>query len=511
MPKKGKKGKKGGKKGKKGKKDERKKAKNAEVKSMANANSKLWQARVEIAENSKDQFVQRAHELVKENERLAVQMIQTEKDTIDVVQYLKKQDIDKDKKLEDLAQNIRDLKREHRKEKERIIDDLQGQINELEQKLASKTHEVEVMQAELKVVKEFRRKRGQMQKELEDIKEAMFLANKEHKDTLTRMEQRFFEEKMRLQQEANQKISELANRAHTEAIANLNDTTKSVYMENVRINEALSYHMEAEEVLKKGNEKLKEENAELQNEVQMNRLIIEEKVALQKKNKKELTDLNNKVETLEKALSHVVNEFDHEAGRLIDVAKLENQSAMTELDKVKRALELKTKECARIKRLAKNILQERTEIERFFLDALQQVQNEISSNRAEYRKHAQEAYNQRMLIAHAGKGEYPRIRTFNKSDTSTNSVFKDLEAAEALMQSEDRVDIGELTWEQKEKVLRYLFASINNSKNRPKPDLNEQDKDSINENQNEGRTFLTQAKVNESTSNIPQLPALTSC
>lgn len=348
---------------------------------MANANSKLWQARVEIAENSKDQYMQRAHDLVKENERLAVQMVQTEKDTIDVVQYLKKQDIEKDKKLEDLAQSIRDLKREHRKEKERIIDDLQGQINELEQKLASKTHEVEVMQAELKVVKEFRRKRGQMQKELEDIKEAMFLANKEHKDTLTRMEQRFFEEKMRLQQEANQKISELANRAHTEAIANLNDTTKSVYMENVRINEALSYHMEAEEVLKKAQQKLLKENEELKNEIGMNKLIIEEKVAGQKKSKNEIADLTNKVETLEKALSHVVNEFDYETDRLMDVARLENQSAMTELDKVKRALELKTKECARIKRLAKNILQQRTEIERFFLDALQQVQNEISSNR----------------------------------------------------------------------------------------------------------------------------------
>ena len=51
------------------------------------------------------------------------------------------------------------------------------------------------------------------------IKEAMFEANKEHKDTLTRMEQKFFEEKMHLQQEANQKIAELAEKAHSEAIA----------------------------------------------------------------------------------------------------------------------------------------------------------------------------------------------------------------------------------------------------------------------------------------------------
>ena len=46
----------------------------------------------------------------------------------------------------------------------------------------------------------------------------MFEANKEHKDTLTKMEQKFFEEKMRLQREADQKIAELAEKAHSEAI-----------------------------------------------------------------------------------------------------------------------------------------------------------------------------------------------------------------------------------------------------------------------------------------------------
>ncbi len=52
--------------------------------------------------------------------------------------------------------------------------------------------------------------------------------------------------------------------------------------------------------------------------------------------------------------------------------------------------------------------------------------------RAQYRKDAQLAYQQRMLNAHVGKGEFPKIRTFTKSDSSTNSVFKDLEAAERL-------------------------------------------------------------------------------
>ena len=39
----------------------------------------------------------------------------------------------------------------------------------MENKLAQRTHEVEVMQNELKLVKEFRRKRAQMQSELEEV------------------------------------------------------------------------------------------------------------------------------------------------------------------------------------------------------------------------------------------------------------------------------------------------------------------------------------------------------
>lgn len=64
---------------------------------------------------------------------------------------------------------MRDLKKEHRKEKENIIEDFSTQIGDLEEKLSEKTRDVEMMQSELKMVKEFRRKRGQMVKELDEV------------------------------------------------------------------------------------------------------------------------------------------------------------------------------------------------------------------------------------------------------------------------------------------------------------------------------------------------------
>lgn len=50
------------------------------------------------------------------------------------------------------------------------------------------------------------------------IKEAMVLNEKEHKEQMNRVEEKFFEEKMRLQREANKKIDELAEKAHEAAI-----------------------------------------------------------------------------------------------------------------------------------------------------------------------------------------------------------------------------------------------------------------------------------------------------
>ncbi|XP_046551162.1 LOW QUALITY PROTEIN: basal body-orientation factor 1-like [Haliotis rubra] len=488
MPKKSKKGKGKGKKGKKGSK---KTKKNESVVAIAAANSRVWEARLDVAEKSKQEFRDNAKHLMLENDALQTQMLQTEQDTIDVITYLKKQDQDKDTQLERLQQQMRDMKKEHRKEKEVIVEDFSKQINELEEKLGEKMREVELMQSELKMVKEFRRRRGQMQKELDEIKEAMHSANREHKATLARMEQKFFEEKMRLQQEANQKIAELAEKAHTEAISNLDETTKSVYKENVRLTEALNYHMKEGDMLKKERERLWELSERLQGEKEVNELMVQNKVVQAKQQKEEIKQLTEKQETLEQSLSHVVREFEREKQSLVLKAIRETEAAKGELVKLQRVIEMKTREMNKVKKLAKNILDQRTELERFFLQALDQVKGEIAANQAQYRRDAQAAYQQRMLVAHAGKGSYPKIRTFTKSDTSTNSVFKDLEAAERLKEIKynvtGKVDVSDLTWEQKEKVLRYLFAKMNGA------DTRAEGLPAINGPHMEGQMSLTQA------------------
>lgn len=471
MPKKGKKakgakgakggkGKKGGKKGKK----EGKKAKKESVLKDAMANAKLWETKLEAVEKSRQEYRENAKHLLYENDILQMQMASTEKDTLDVISYLKQEDSKKDDQVSKLQQALKEVKREARKERQALVDEYSQQIHQLQESLAEKTNEVKLMQSELKLVKEFRRKRAQMQRELDEIKENMSATERHHKDTLQQMEHKFFEEKVRLQQEASKKIAELAERAHSEAISNLDETTRSVYKENVRLNAALDFHIREGQELKKEKQALSTKTSSLLSEKELNGMIVQEKVVESKQQKKEIEELQEKVKTLEKSLSHVVREFEAERASLVQKSEYETRSCRAEISRLQRIVELKTKEMNRVKRLAKTILDQRTEVEQFFLDSLEYVKNEIIRNRIQYRKDAQNAYQQRMLEAHAGHSDFPRVRTFRQMDSSTNNVFDDLKEAERWTGVQGKVDMSELTWEQRERILRMLFAKMNGFK-----------------------------------------------
>ena len=69
-------------------------------------------------------------------------------------------------------------------------------------------------------------------------------------------------------------------------VRNLDETTRSVYKENVRIGEALQIHMQEEKKLKKLREKLEEQNQVLSDEKEMNDMVIKEKVSETKQQKR---------------------------------------------------------------------------------------------------------------------------------------------------------------------------------------------------------------------------------
>ncbi|KAF4017637.1 hypothetical protein G4228_009258 [Cervus hanglu yarkandensis] len=392
MPAKGKDKKKG--KGKdKGKDKDKKKKKiiklEESVVERAKANASLWEARLEVTELSRIEYRDTSRRLARCNEELKRQQYKMEKDTMSVLNHLKKQDQEKDNLIEKLKQQLNETKEKAQEEKEKLEQKFTMQVSELEGQFHQKAKEIGMVQTELKTIKQFQKRKIQVEKELDDLKEDLRNTERKHQETLRRLEGKFFEEK------------------------------------------------------------------------EINDLLVKEKIMQLTQQRLQIQTLQKKVVSLENALVCMTKEFETEVLKLQQQAMVENQAGQVEIFKLQQLLQMKDKEMNRIKKLAKNILDERTEVERFFLDALHQVKKQILFSRKHYKQVAQTAFNLKMREACAGRMEYPKIRTFDGREHSTNSVNQDLMEADKWTDIQGNVDIGDLTWEQKEKVLRLLFAKMN--------------------------------------------------
>lgn len=84
---------------------------------------------------------------------------------------------------------------------------------------------------------------------------------------------------------------------------------------------------------------------------------------------------------LEQSLTMLVKEFDEEKRVLRDSHASQLEQSQGELVSLRHRCALQDKEMTHVKRLARRILDQRSEVEAFFLDALAHVRAEIATNR----------------------------------------------------------------------------------------------------------------------------------
>lgn len=427
----------------------------------AEANTSLWEDRLTASEKQNHEYKQTVHRLLMENHALQTSMKQAEWEMIDAVNLLKKQEAEREDKAEVLQKQVTELKVQQQEKIETLTFKFHNQINELEDKLNDKRKEAEAFENKFERVQKFLNKKLEMEKEIQDLKTAAESNHIKYQNDLAQCEKKFLEEKYQLKQESSQKIAELAKKAHEEAILNLNDTTKLVYKENARLTEALKYHIDAAEILAKEKENYIREQDNLKTVMKEQKTLLHKKVIQIKKLRKLNSKLSMKIDILEESLHDMMKQFENqrticmkESGQQIEVYKAENE-------RLKQIIGLKTKGMNKVKRLARNILEQRTELETFFIEGINYVKTQIMQNQANYINHAKLAYQNKMLEANSGKTHFPKVRTFNKAQSSTNDVHDDFETAAVFSNIDKDIAISDLTWEQKERVLRYMFAKMN--------------------------------------------------
>ena len=421
MPPKKKKGKKGGKKGGKKKDDA------ASTGGGATRGPESLQAESLLQRQSLEQQIAvlkaRCESLRQHNDELKLKRSKGEKDTHEFVAYFQKELEKKDDRLADYREQLTQLQLQKVEEITSITTKFEYQLETLEEESSATIEKLEMKlkqaEDELTLLNEFKEIKEIVEKKLAEKEKELQTTKRHQKLTLQALERKFLEDKSRAKIEQEARIAEIKRLAREEAQKGLDSDTRKIVTDNRRMAEELRFQLKTTEELQRDKRIIEDENKKLKREVLMS--VDKEHLYAQKSRGQVKTkrELQIKVESLERSLSSVVRDFEKEKEIIITKSKQSIDELSLTNGGLKQLLRLKNKELKNIRNLAQVILNQRTEVEQYFLDALEQVKDEIKKNKSDQHKLALSEYRSQMRRATKNKNiKFPAIRS-SVGDTST--------------------------------------------------------------------------------------------
>jgi len=252
-----------------------------------------------------------------------------------------------------------------------------------------------------------------------------------------------------------------------EARETMDAESKKLVVENKRINEELKFHNVISYEYQVEKDRLEAALVTAKREVT---LLTEKEQEYARQNflkTKEIKALRERVEQLEKAQIMSIEKYKARTKELKGSISKELEDATLDAAGLRRLIMIKNKELRHMKTLAATILEQRSEMEQFFLDALAEVKHTIQERKRKSHSEAVQEYNQKRAgsIRRWGKkssGVPTRTGTFPSIKVSQMHHLEDRRHESNLPTSDNqKVYIQDLTWEDKELVLRLLFAKMN--------------------------------------------------
>ena len=430
----------------------------------------------------------RCESLRQHNDELKLKRAKGEKDTHEFVAYFQKELEKKDDRLADYREQLTQLQLQKVEEITSLTNNYESKLEILEEESSSMIEKLEMKlkmaEDELTLLNEFKEIKEIVEKKLAEKEKELQTCIRHNKLTLQQLERKFLEEKSKAKIAQEARIAEIKRLAREEAQKGLDSDTRKIVTDNRRMAEELRFQLKTTEELQRDKKIVEDENKKLKREVLMG--VDKEQLYAQKsrgqvKNKR---TLQTKVESLERSLSSVVRDFEKEKEIIITKSKSSIDELTLANGGLKQLLRLKNRELKNIRNLAQVILNQRTEVEQYFLDALEQVKDEIKKKKDDQHKLAISEYRNQMRRATKNKNvKFPAIRPSSHSAVGMNNnglenILSNVESngsrqsvggggGSMLLQGgpeapNTKVDLRDLSWDDRERVLRLLFAKINN-------------------------------------------------
>jgi len=369
-----------------------------------------------------------------ENKSLIKQLEDTQKENYEVTEHLRHELLIKTDRIAELEGEVAKIKSDHEEDLKKMEDLAAAREAKMLAESAARAKELQAhidsLQATLNSVMEYKVRQVEVEEEMLRLKEE----NQELKEKLEQqrveLERYYLELNTKIRKEYEQKMEELKKSAEEEIDERLDASVKRILQQNRRMAEELKIHVQETDVLQKEVRILEEERGRLMREVGLKAELEGQYAKRGAQQNTAIKEAQAKISSLEASLQQLMSDFEKERHSLVKATQGQVGDAQSEAEALRRLVKLKTRELKNVRRLAQEVLLQRSDVETFLLSSLHQVRKEM---------------------------ERDSLRPGSGGSGAAKAA-----AGGAGLGGAGRMDLKDLSWEDRERILRLLFAKINN-------------------------------------------------
>lgn len=237
------------------------------------------------------------------------------------------------------------------------------------------------IQQELDDTETFRKERQGMVERIRDLEKAVENAKEEHIAEVREMDHLHLQEKVKMKDSFDKKLTEAYTKAETDIRANLGPAQRMVRRQNDGLNDKLS-------ALSTQTQKLHDEATASTNkaiqfkiDLEIQKELVDSTARRSTQQQMMLRHAQQKVEALNDALTEQAAAHQAQLDRIAAEHDVEVEALKTDVYGLKKLVQLKSVDLAKVRGIASRILQQRTDLEYFLSETLEEVRARLAEER----------------------------------------------------------------------------------------------------------------------------------
>lgn len=180
----------------------------------------------------------------------------------------------------------------------------------------------------------------------------------------------------RIEENFERQINEYQKKAQSDAERNISEIERNIQLQNHMLEDHADLQQNEIDHTDNVAKQLHQENNQYKEDLRSKEQAVEEFARKQYEQNNKIRMLKSKIELLEKRLSEIVSNFEKEKELLRFQSEQVIKEQSEEVRGLRESIRLKIREVKNLKALCQMILDQRSDIEQFFLEALEQVKEE---------------------------------------------------------------------------------------------------------------------------------------